>query len=62
MIETTQFLRGFYFTEIVETPSQCDDTDIEKFFFFDNSFEIVVLPAPDGEDNITIIPSSLEDI
>ena len=38
------------------------DTDIWKFLFFDKSFTSVVLPAPDGDDKITIIPSFFMDI
>ena len=38
------------------------DTDIWKFLFWERSFTNVVLPAPDGDDKITIIPSFFLDI
>jgi hypothetical protein len=38
------------------------DVDIRKFLSLDRSFTKVVLPAPDGDDKITIIPSFFMDI
>ena len=36
--------------------------EISKLFCFESKFTSVVLPAPDGEDKITIIPSFDEGI
>jgi len=38
------------------------EIEIWKSLFFDSSFTSVVFPAPDGEDNINIIPSLFENI
>ena len=46
---------------VTDDGGECD-MDIWNFFFFDKSFTKVVLPAPDGDDKITIIPSFFMDI
>jgi len=38
------------------------ETEIWKFFLLERIFTNVVLPAPDGDDKITIIPSFFMDI
>ena len=38
------------------------EIEIWKFLFLERSFTNVVLPAPDGDDKITIIPSFFMDI
>ena len=45
-----------------QTKFSKEDADIEKLLFEEISFTSEVFPAPDGDDNITIIPSLLTDI
>ena len=55
--------KGFHIS-VSHTTREPRPSEIEiwKFLFLERSFTNVVLPAPDGDDKITIIPSFFMDI